>query len=93
MRRFLNYLRLIVVPDDPADGHPVSIGEAALVRLAATGTRETKEAPEAIRLFGERCDLFGLDPQTFTPKDEKENESSEAASIQDERNWKSAHTS
>jgi hypothetical protein len=74
MRRFLNYLRLVAAPDDPTDSHAASIGEAALVRLAAIGARGTNEAPEAVQLFKERCDLFGLDSQNFMPKDEREDE-------------------
>jgi hypothetical protein len=93
MRRFLNYLRLVAASEDPVNGQLASIGEAALVRLAAAGTHETAEAPEAVGLFEERCDLFGLDPNTFLPKDEKEDEVSEDGSVEGERNWKSAHTS
>jgi hypothetical protein len=72
MRRFLNYLRLVAAPDDP--GASPSIGEASLVRLAAQGLANSKEEPKAIKLFKERCDMFGLDPQTFTPKDERQGE-------------------
>jgi photosystem II stability/assembly factor-like uncharacterized protein len=91
MRRFLNYLRLVSAPDDPADGHTASIGEAALVRLAAGGTLEAAENPDAVRLFEERCDLFGLDPKSFTPKDEKEDESGQPATVPQEDRWRGAH--
>jgi hypothetical protein len=76
MRRFLNYLRLVAAPDDP--GASTAIGEASLVRLAARGLTDSKEDPKAIELFKERCDMFGLDPQTFTPKDETGHEQDEA---------------
>jgi hypothetical protein len=72
MRRFLNYLRLVAAPEDP--GASAAIGEASLVRLAAQGIADSKEDPKAIELFKERCDMFGLDPETFTPKDERQGE-------------------
>src|SRR2546427_451639 len=52
-------------------------GEAGLVRLAATGLRDSQEDESVIELFKERCDMFGLDTQTFTPKDEREKELAE----------------
>jgi photosystem II stability/assembly factor-like uncharacterized protein len=79
MRRFLNYLRLVAAPDDPAKGQPAS--EAGLVRLAATGLFDSQEDPSVIELFKERCDMFGLDPQTFTPKDEREKEPAERSAV------------
>jgi hypothetical protein len=79
MRRFLNYLRLVAAPDDPAKGQPAS--EAGLVRLAATGLRDSQEDESVVELFKERCDMFGLDPQTFTPKDEREKEPAERIAV------------
>jgi hypothetical protein len=69
MRRFLNYLRLVAAPDDLVNGEAAQFPEANLVRLAATGLqRPAGEATE--QLFTERCEMFGLDPATFTPRDE-----------------------
>jgi hypothetical protein len=64
IRRFLNYARLVAMPDDPA----VQFPEAKLVRLAATGLHgPARDATE--RLFIERCEMYGLDPGTFAPRD------------------------
>jgi hypothetical protein len=79
MRRFLNYLRLVAAPDDPAKSQPAS--EGGLVRLAATGLRDSQEDESVVELFKERCDMFGLDPQTFTPKDEREREPAERSAV------------
>lgn len=76
MRRFLNYLRLVAAPDDPGKGKPAS--EAGLVRLAAKGLQDSQEEKSVVELFKQRCDMFGLDPETFTPKDEREKASGAA---------------
>jgi photosystem II stability/assembly factor-like uncharacterized protein len=77
IRRFLNYLRLVATGGGSEQAEDISIlrkkyggvVDQLLVDLATAG-REEGAGPEASAVqeyYRRQCDLFGLDPETFSP--------------------------
>jgi hypothetical protein len=79
VRRFLNYLRLIATAsgekqkDDITALREVYPGkvDADLVDLAVLGAMPNagREGGAVKKYFEAQCDLFGLDPKTFMPRE------------------------
>jgi len=72
MRRFMNYLRFIAGPSDSAKPGEGADFEPQLVWLAATGlnSQAQKLDQKVIQYYRAQCDLIGVDPETFRPRDE-----------------------
>ena len=77
VRRFQNYLRFVAAWDESATRPQVKDLEAYLVTLAATGIQTEggelrSDVPEGVvEFFSNQCETFGLDPNTFQPKEER----------------------
>jgi len=75
IRRFLNYLRLVVTPaeDQMSDSIQslraiISSFDADLVTLATKGISQSGDVnQDCVDFFKRQCELFGLDPETFAP--------------------------
>jgi hypothetical protein len=76
VRRFLNYLRLVATGSGDGSGDPLEklredrsgIVDRELVDLAACGPRPG-DPSEVQKYFEDQCDFFGLDPETFVPRE------------------------
>jgi len=79
VRRFMNYLRLIATEpiealkpgDEPLRLKFKGRFDLQLIQMAALGVAASNAEvePEILDYFIRECDLFGLDPETFTPRE------------------------
>jgi photosystem II stability/assembly factor-like uncharacterized protein len=76
VRRFLNYLRLVATPTDEESDESIqglrqkyAEFDRRLVRLAAQGPNRAdgSEDDDIERFYMTQCQMFGLDPETFSP--------------------------